>query len=610
MAAPTYATDLADITLCESGTFTEFTGYTAGTLQTVPETDYFLQGSGCVSSTCKTTLNSIGFDYGSGITVPTDGAVFFWQVCWVPNSMNTFANGGQRCFIGTTVTNFKGWISGGSDYPPNPYGGWKNVAIDPTVTNDYTGGTGGTTYNVFGIGLNLPTSYPGKGAMFGMDALRYGRGELRVYNGESGNPATFAGVAAKNDANDATNGYNRWGLFQAIAGGYLWKGLITLGYSAACYFSDSNKTILIDDCPRVGSAFTKLDIKQSGSTVIMTNCSFTALGTTTRGTWVTTDNATVTLTGCVFTDMGTFGFLSNTSALGCTFRRTDQITAPGSDLTGSRVEESRVAADTSAVVWNVATDTDGYLDDMYFSKGANAHHAIELGTSSPTEVTLRGITFSGFNASNAANDSVVHVKRTTGSVVINAVGCSGTVSYKTAGATVSVVVDPVTITVTVQEVDGTKIENARVLVKASDGTGPFPFQETVTIDNTGTTATVTHTGHGMASNDKVLIDGASLQPNNGVFSITYISDNSYSYTMTSDPGGDPTGTIKATFVALSGLTSALGIATTSRVYSADQPITGWARKASGTPYYKTGLISGAVDSADGFSATVLMIEDV
>jgi len=609
MAAPTYATDLADITLCESGSFTEFTGYTAGTIQTVPETDYFIQGSGCVSSTCKTTLNSIAFNYGSGVTVPSNGAVLYWQACWVPNSMNTFTSGGQRCFIGTDVSNFKAWISGGSDFPPNPYGGWKNVAIDPTVTNDYSAGTL-TTYQYFGVGLNLPTTYPGKGAMFGMDAIRYGRAEFRVYNGESGTPATFAGMASKNDANDATNGYNRWGLFQSVAGGYLWKGLITLGYSAAVYFSDSNKTILIDDCPRVGSAFTTLDIKQSGSTVIMTNCSFTALGTTTRGTWTTTDNATVTLTNCVFTDMGTFGFLSNTTATGCTFRRTDQITAPGSDLTASRVELSRVAADTSAVVWNVNTDTDGYLDDMYFSKGTNAHHAIELGTSSPTEVTLRGITFSGFNGSNAQNDSVIHVKRTTGAVVINASGCNGTVSYKTDGATVSVVSDPVTITITVQEVDGTKIQSARVLLTASDGTGPFPFEETVTIDNTGTTATVTHTGHGMTTNDKVLIEGASLALNNGVFSITYVSDNSYTYTMSSDPGGDPTGTIKATFVAVSGETNSSGIATASRVYSADQPVVGWARKASSAPYYKTGLISGVVDSTTGYSATVLMIEDV
>jgi hypothetical protein len=274
------------------------------------------------------------------------------------------------------------------------------------------------------------------------------------------------------------------------------------------------------------------------------------------------------------------------------------------------VEESRVAADTSAVVWNVATDTDGYLDDMYFSKGTNAHHAIELGTTSPTEVTLRGITFSGFNASNAQNDSVVHVKRTTGTVTINAVGCSGTVSYKTDGATVTVVSDSVTITITVQEVDGTKIENARVLVKASDATGPFPYQESVSIVNDGNVATVTHTGHGMASNDKVLIEGCELQPNNGVFSITYISDSSYSYVMSESPGSDPGGSPTSTFVALSSLTNSSGVATASRVYSADQNVTGWARKASSAPYYKTGLISGAVDSTDGLSVTVLMIEDV
>jgi len=197
---------------------------------------------------------------------------------------------------------------------------------------------------------------------------------------------------------------------------------------------------------------------------------------------------------------------------------------------------------------------------MKFTRGANTHHAIELGTSSPTEVTLRGITFEGFNASNSQNDSAIHVKRTSGTVIINAIGCSGTVSYKAEGTTtVTVVSDPVTASVTVKDLSGNAIQYANVFVKASDGTGPFPFEETVTeIVNSGTTATVTHTGHGMANNDKVLIKGASLQANNGVFSITVTGNDTYTYTMASSPGSSPTGVIKATYVAIFGRTSNVG----------------------------------------------------
>ena len=79
--------------------------------------------------------------------------------------------------------------------------------------------------------------------------------------------------------------------------------------------------------------------------------------------------------------------------------------------------------------------------------------------------------------------------------------------------------------------------------------------------------------------------------------------------MPSSPGSDSTGTIKATFVVLSGNTDANGEITMSRVFTSDQPIAGKARKSSGTPYYQTSVISGTVDSVAGYSTTVAMVLD-
>ena len=149
-------------------------------------------------------------------------------------------------------------------------------------------------------------------------------------------------------------------------------------------------------------------------------------------------------------------------------------------------------------------------------------------------------------------------------------------------------------------------------MKASNGTGPFPFEETVTISNSGTTATVTHTSHGMQNNDYINIDLSASgsekthYQNDGVFQITYIGVNSYSYTMLSAPGSSPSGTITATFVALTGLTDVNGDKSTTRVYPSDQPVTGWARK---TPQYKTAPLFGAVDDVNGYSSTGVMIDD-
>ena len=56
------------------------------------------------------------------------------------------------------------------------------------------------------------------------------------------------------------------------------------------------------------------------------------------------------------------------------------------------------------------------------------------------------------------------------------------------------------------------------------------------------------------------------------------------------------------------LTDASGNVSTTFDYTLDQPITGVARKASASPFYKSSLISGTITSS-GFSVTVLMIKD-
>ena len=106
---------------------------------------------------------------------------------------------------------------------------------------------------------------------------------------------------------------------------------------------------------------------------------------------------------------------------------------------------------------------------------STATHAIEFGTSRPTSITLRGCSFTGYGSTDNANDSVFHVKRTSGTVTINLVGCTtdGTFSYRTDGATVSIVIDPVTTLVRVIDaVTKSALQGARVLLEADTG-GPL-----------------------------------------------------------------------------------------------------------------------------------------
>ncbi len=607
--APSYTTDLSIYDSCEAVTgWSEATGSgweQGGT--PVFETDYFIAGNGCIAAPCTKTGVATIIKAGSGITVPTDGAVFIWQYMGAPNAIDTFDNGGLRVIIGSGLAAFKGWKSGGKDFAPYPYGGWRCAPIDPTLTADYTiGGGGSGTLSHIGSAASL-LSAVARGNMHGVDFVRYGRGESRMSGGESGNYATFAGFAAQNDS-------NRWGLIQVAAGGFLWQGLMTLGYSSAVDFRDSNTMIMIADTRRVTAVFNKIEIRQSGSRVDWTNINFLCLGpltTASKGRLEVVDDCDVNLSGCVFTDMDTFIFKASSDILNCVFRRCNTITANNAKFAGTLFDLASVAADTSQLIWDVNTNPSSDLAGCTFTKGTNAHHAIEFGLNSPTSITLTDMTFTGFNASNNQNDSVLHIKRTSGTVTITLSGTNQP-SYKSAGAGVEFVSDTRTVKVIVQTAGGTRIGNANVFLATAES-GNLPYNASVTIDNEGTTATVSHTAHGMSTNDKVWIQGASLDANNGVFTITKINDNSYSYTMGSSPGSDPTGTITATFVYLKGLTDDGG--ETDGEISMQRPIpgtqlaNGWARKSSSAPYYKTGPINGDVVSTGDTTFTAILGPD-
>jgi len=240
--------------------------------------------------------------------------------------------------------------------------------------------------------------------------------------------------------------------------------------------------------------------------------------------------------------------------------------------------------------------------------GGSGSGAVYINISGAGPFTLN---FDGFTYANRVSGShdIVIAAGSNADYTLNITNGSDPTVNNLGSGTVIKVVDPVSLTVNVKDTSGTNIENAIVLLRAADATGPFHFDVTVTIVNSGTTATVTHTSHGLSTGDKVQIKGASLSENNGVWTVTVTGVDTYTYIMGSSPGSNPTGTIKSTFVALSGLTNASGNLTTSRVYGSPQPVTGWARKSSAAPFYKQGTLGGSVSNTSGYNANVQLILD-
>lgn len=458
MTAPAYTTDLTSgvISEAESSTgWTEPTGFTAGTL--AAETDYFIQspGSGtthCISksmgASAPASSGSI-FDSGGGKTIPSPGAFMTWLFFGAPNALAVQISGGMQVFCGSSGANFQQWYVRGSD--TYPYGGWICVPVDPAVAQSTQTGTPSGTKQFFGAAAYIPTIAVSKGSPFGVDVIRYGRCEARIaYGATADGYATFAGFVATNDTVA-----NRWGLLQSVQGGYLMQGLIILGYVNACDFRDANRNIFIANTEKVISSFNAIEVRQATSRVDMTAISITALGTTSRGNWITTDNADINKDGCVFTDMGTFSYKSNSTILNSVYRRCDQITQGGATFTGCTIDNSTAA--TAMVI----TDINAVTNSKFISDGTG--YALEaFGVSG--SYTMTGLTFTGYAAgvSGTSGNEAVHVKATTGVVSITANACSS-FSYRTDGATVNITFDQKSVNIT-GLVSGTEIH----LYKTSD----------------------------------------------------------------------------------------------------------------------------------------------
>lgn len=170
-------------------------------------------------------------------------------------------------------------------------------------------------------------------------------------------------------------------------------------------------------------------------------------------------------------------------------------------------------------------------------------------------------------------------------------------------------IPPISVTVTVKDVNTLAvIESARVLLEADSG-GDLPAGESVTITRSGSTASVSHTGHGMTTGMSVIIRGANQDEYNGIYTISNVTTDAYDYTVSGTPATPATGTITATCAILDGATNASGILqTTTFNYTSDQPITGKVRRATTGTKYKTGAITGTITSS-GLDTTVLLIID-
>lgn len=247
--ALTVTTDLTQITAADS-----LTGWTQERTSDTAETDYFVQGLGCVSL----VYNSIGlsgshFDIGAGnvlnfSTTHAGKLVYIWLRSFAINSIDTRANGGLRIVIGSGATApaaavgvWSAWYVDGSDTYVGT-DGWKCYVIDPrkTPSTTFGGGVDLTACRWFGGAMKTVASV--KGQPLGIDQIMYGFGELRA---RGTNVVAGAGFKEMVDA-DFGNVSNKYGITTEKEGVFYIQGRLVLGDSVSTNpttFTSQNETL-------------------------------------------------------------------------------------------------------------------------------------------------------------------------------------------------------------------------------------------------------------------------------------------------------------------------------------------------------------------------------
>ena len=557
MTAASYTSDLTAGTLYTdtegSVSIATLSGGGGQNSLTDPETDDYIQGANSASRNPWGSGTRAILNTIGSTTIASGDALFLWAKADVGQLINSTAGGGVQVLIGNSTNALNAWYVNGNE---DALGGWRCYVVDPSVATDNTYGNPNATRSVFGVGFNIPANGPSKGFPFKLDAIRHGRFATITGGTAPDAAATLDALATQNDLNA-----NQWGQFSLINGVYQFQGGLQLGTSAAAVrVIDSSRAIFILDTIKVTSGFNRIEINNASSIVDLTAVSITSLGTTSKGTFVVVDNATVTLNGCTFVNMGTFTFNGGTNAntiTGSTFRNCETVTQAGAVFTGCTFDSS--FSSTSVV----ADDVDSITGCTFISDGTG--HAVDLGTvSANTTVVWDNVLDDGAGSEWTGTTGVtVGVSGTANdAILVNVTGSNTLTVSVEAGATIPTIRNTGTGTVDIQA------GNVTLTVTVQDGTGTAPVT---------------------------------------------ITDESVNVYIEAAAGGPlTTGT-----QIIKGFANTSGVITDTRSLASDQPITGWARRASaadgalpsGTTYFKQANITGTFASSGNTPLTVVLSPD-
>jgi hypothetical protein len=523
---------------------------------------------GAVGKKITSTTQRQGVDY-NGTAVDYSGANVWFCKVYVADAFDLNTTFGVEVSIGSsdtsnyhqyniagTSSNLSGVYSGDSKYSKYPsQGGYILMAIDPdkgTWRQTQVGTLNAASITWYAVGAQFITG-TAKAENVAMDAIDYGEGLLLTGGGGVDPDAEFNDFLEF----DQNTKQNRYGVVYGSPGFINANGKLKIGTAA-------NEALFTDNSSIVIFQHNAVDVDQQGVFVDINN------------------SKAVVEIGCTIIGAGQHRFFIN----GADTRPTFSVVGTAGRCTISANIRSHYKISLTSVVDVINADIQA---DIFGSAGAHVRNSILRYTGEQTTGSTAGLIQtnnpSDFGTSSGYHD--IEIIRSNGGrrADPNLAGLGYAITINAAGTYTFT-----NIIFTNWGADGTS--TAAVYTPLTTGT--------ITINvNGGTTPTVTTAGATVTVNNTktvkvTVLDAITLNPIQGVRVLLEAGSG---------------GPLASGTDILSGLTDVNGvIEDTAFNYTANQPVTGKARKGTTSPLYQQGGITGTI-TTNGFDTTLLLIRD-
>lgn len=448
------------------------------------DTDVKVEGSGSMSGVLRADAEVSYYDSTTAPVTAAGKTVRGWFNTTNVPYLEIFANNGLELYVydGTTIETKA--IAGIDTYS----GGWLNYiyGMDAFTTL--------TLANVRRWGVRQQLTASAKNVVNAWhDVIRYLDG-FSMVGGTSGDKVRLSDIATYDKA-------AAYGVLTEVNGVYFCTGTLQFGTGATAHYFEMDGNILIFRVTSVAPGLYLISGVGSGTDIVIKNSVIQAASSSAATRFIL-DFDDANLASLVFTDnlivrSSTVAFKSGQTVTGNTFDNCGQITHGGADMDRTVIKNFagiNSAVGTAALLYNVNVDPDGELDDLEATKGSLATHVIELGPNTPSSITLRDWTVSGYNTSNGQNDSVIY-NNSNKAITVNVPGASGTISYRNGTGASTSIAQSVTVTITAVTTSGTPVQGARVFLETTPGgTDVFDGSDSTSLTDVNGEVTAAYAG--------------------------------------------------------------------------------------------------------------------